>query len=380
MSSSEPSSLDRLCAWYRARALPLWLSAGFDEKAGLFHERLTFEREPLSTLPRRLMVQARQVSVCCEASRLGLHERAGELANLVGNRMVESFRGKGEGGGWAFSTDAAGVVADGKADLYAHAFALFALAHLHRLEPQAGWDTVAGETFNNIHRLFGLPQGGFAPSAGTPETLLQNPVMHLFEAWLELIDAGLDEYRTPAEQLATFALTQLVNEDSGAICECFDTSWNPLSGDANWVEPGHQYEWAWLLHRAQDLLGRDTTETVARLMANGRAGLDGGSFLVDEQALDGAPRTATRRLWPHTEAIRAELAVAPGGAGQNAAEHFAARLLEGFIDPAPDGGWIDRIDASGKPLSADMPASSLYHLSGAVNAVLTPETSRTVDG
>jgi mannose-6-phosphate isomerase len=45
---------------------------------------------------------------------------------------------------------------------------------------------------------------------------------------------------------------------------------------------------------------------------------------------------------------------------------FAARLWEGFIAPAPAGGWIDRIDAQGNAISTDMPASSLYHLATAV--------------
>ena len=50
---------------------------------------------------------------------------------------------------------------------------------------------------------------------------------------------------------------------------------------------------------------------------------------------------------------------------------MVARLLEGFLDPAPPGGWIDRIDTSGKSLSPDIPASSLYHLAGAAAAIDT---------
>ena len=37
----------------------------------------------------------------------------------------------------------------------------------------------------------------------------------------------------------------------------------------------------------------------------------------------------------------------------------------------PAGGWIDRIDTSGKSLSPDIPASSLYHLAGAAAAIDT---------
>jgi mannose-6-phosphate isomerase len=40
-----------------------------------------------------------------------------------------------------------------------------------------------------------------------------------------------------------------------------------------------------------------------------------------------------------------------------------------FLDAAPKGGWVDRLDQDGTPLVEFMPATSLYHLAGAVDAL-----------
>lgn len=60
--------------WLSEAALPLWTTRGFDAELGLFHERLDFFGEPRRLLPRRLMVQCRQIYVLCHASLRGLFD------------------------------------------------------------------------------------------------------------------------------------------------------------------------------------------------------------------------------------------------------------------------------------------------------------------
>jgi mannose/cellobiose epimerase-like protein (N-acyl-D-glucosamine 2-epimerase family) len=47
------------------------------------------------------------------------------------------------------------------------------------------------------------------------------------------------------------------------------------------------------------------------------------------------------------------------------ADHLMASLLT-FAPDSLEGGWMDRIEADGTPLVDHMPASTLYHVMGAL--------------
>ena len=92
--------------------------------------------------------------------------------------------------------------------------------------------------------------------------------------------------------------------------------------------------------------------------------------ILDEIGEDGCPLALGSRTWPHCEALKAlaEEAARGGGAlpvGIDAEATLAAvlaRLLDAHLAPALAGGWIDHLDADDRPLSAAMPASTLYHV------------------
>ena len=75
------------------------------------------------------------------------------------------------------------------------------------------------------------------------------------------------------------------------------------------LEPGHHYEWAFLLDRWAKLTGRDRPAEVAKLIAFADAkGLDQKrQVAINGIKLDGSADDATARLWPQTERIRAYL-------------------------------------------------------------------------
>ena len=83
----------QLSTWFSDHALPLWGDAGYDAALGLFHERLDFAGRPLALLPRRLMVQCRQLYVFSHATLLGLRDDRA-LIEKTFERVVELFRQK----------------------------------------------------------------------------------------------------------------------------------------------------------------------------------------------------------------------------------------------------------------------------------------------
>ena len=127
--ASEPP-LDRWRAWTVRQALPLWTGRGFAAQMRLFEEALTFSGEPVETVPLRLMVQCRQIAVLCLAERHGWMQGAADHAAAAGRVVAERYFEADGRPGWVFAIDRSGRPARTERDLYAHAFALFALAHL----------------------------------------------------------------------------------------------------------------------------------------------------------------------------------------------------------------------------------------------------------
>ena len=98
-----------------------------------------------------------------------------------------------------------------------------------------------------------------------------------------------------------------------------------------------------------------------RALASRPAGFE---TLCDEMDLDGRETRATRRLWVQTELLKGSLAEAQAGV-QGAAEEAsraAGAILNQYLAPATPGCWIDRLDAEGKNVAQNVPASTLYHL------------------
>ena len=61
---------DRVRDWLFRQALPLWADAGIDAE-GRFFEKLDFDGRPVTGVPRRTRVQARQTYVFIQAAALG---------------------------------------------------------------------------------------------------------------------------------------------------------------------------------------------------------------------------------------------------------------------------------------------------------------------
>ena len=130
----------------------------------------------------------------------------------------------------------------------------------------------------------------------------------------------------------------------------------------------------WLLRNFEKESGRNVQVYVDALYGHAdRYGYDTLGLPVDELLTDGRVQTPSHRVWPVTEAIRANVREAAGGrAGAPAkAARLADALFDRFLTKSPPGGWIDRLDAKGGPATDFMPASTLYHILGAVEELVS---------
>lgn len=351
--------------WLCRDALPLWRGAGFDARRGSFVERLSLDAAPEPDVPRRLMVQARQIHAYATAARRGWDRDGAALALRAADTMVAQYAAGDDG--WVFSCDAEGRVVDARRDLYAHAFVLLALASLIRLDGQARHIRLAQGTLAFLDRAMAHPAGGYAEAWPTPALpRRQNPHMHLLEALLALHDTGRCGDMTPRIAALTDLFDRRFLSARGLLCEYFAPDWTPLNPDASF-EPGHHYEWLWLLSCCPGLAPRPSTARTDLMLAQALRGTDAQGAVWASVDRNGPARD--RRLWAAMEAAKA-MTLPQGRAARPAG--LAATLTsawQGFIAPATPGGWIDRIDADGTGLVDHMPASSLYHIVTALDFI-----------
>ena len=144
-----------------------------------------------------------------------------------------------------------------------------------------------------------------------------------------------------------------------------DWSAHPDSSMAEVVEPGHHFEWVWLLREYRELSGESLDDWSDRLFRFAmERGVAKDRLVYDELGSDGIVKKDSHRVWPHTEAIKAAMARLADGDDRAlaVADVMARAMRERFLDQPFSGGWIDHTSAAGEPLVNYVPASTLYHL------------------
>lgn len=352
-------------AWLRDEALPLWHQRGWDTRSGGFVERLTEAGAPDFEAPRRVRVQMRQIYVYANAATDGLYDPARQLARDTLAFLTSRCRPPGARAGFAHLTDKTGKVIDARIDAYDQAFGLLALAAAYRMSGDDAIKTLIETELAYIDAHLVEPATGlWLEGAPTSLPRRQNPQMHAFEAFLALYEAtGEPAMLARADAIAAHLEARFI-AGSGAVCEYFDAAFVPLTYGQT-AEPGHHFEWVWLLHRHARLAGREPPALAERLYTWGMThGIGADGFAIDLCGADGTAKDRGRRLWPQTELIKAHLAREEAGvAGAGAvADAALAALMASYFTHDPRGGWVDRFDADGVLVDGRMPVSTFYHV------------------
>ncbi len=357
--------------WLTDHALPLWLENGIHAD-GSFVENLSREAKPLPG-SQRCMVQARQIYSFCEAVRMGLWTKD-KIAPIV-TRATESFIQRYSMPSGAFTHL---VEEDGEqsplVDLYAQSFALFGLANAFELTGDVKFKERALQHIDYLYKERRLLGGsGFSEYVGGEVAFEANPHMHLFEAslaWMR-VDADEFQWRNLADEISGLCVGRFVDRETGALCEHFDVNWKPLRQNNLFVfEPGHHYEWAWLLLQYEKLTSASAGAIPLLLFEVAeKYGVDAKTGLaVDEVWSDGRVKKGSSRFWPQTERIKASVCLAEEAETEELKQGFlrvsdqAAAGLFKFLDPVKPGLWEDMLLENGKFTDLYVKASSLYHI------------------
>lgn len=363
--------------WLFEAALPLWWSVGADP-AGGFREKIALDGMPVAA-SRRIRVQARQAYAFLEAGRLGWDGPWREAARHGLDFLLAHYRRPD--GLFRALVAPDGRPLDETADLYDQAFVLFALAHAYTAG--LGGDELVSAARALVRQLEaerGNPVGGFEEASPRVLPLRSNPHMHLLEAHLAWVAAGVREpFAEVARDIVALAVTRLIDPRTGAIGEYYDGDWRFAAGESGGVrEPGHQFEWAYLLDHVGPVLGLDHRAASRRMYGFGtRFGIDpvrkAAMFALDAAGQVSDPRA---RLWAQTERLRTALIFAGAEsdaairANYVAAAEEAFEVVRTFLDVPVKGLWHEYWLADESFPEEASPASSLYHLVSAFAVVL----------
>lgn len=352
----------------------MWWSRGYDRASACFHERIGLDGEPVIS-PRRVRVQARQTIVYARSGKLGWTGPWREAVEAGVRVLLE--RCIRPDGGTHHQLGPDGQPLDRRRDLYDLAFVVFALAEAGAVLRRPDLIAASERLTDWAYEAWSHPRGGFQEGDVTPvPPRRQNPHMHMFEAMLALYEVtGERKHLERASAIGTLFAEGFFDARLGALPEYFDDAWRPRDGEEGKIcEPGHQFEWSWLLHRWNALGGGDLGAAAERLRIHGETfGVDSVSGAVhDEMTLGGRARMRTSRLWPHTERLKANIVAfertGDAGAAQAAAQAFD--VLMRYCDTPVRGLWRDKLQPDGAFVEEPAPASSFYHIMIALDELM----------
>ena len=337
--------------------VPLWQGPGWNADLALPYEALDAAHQPLPAQRYRAMACARQLYLF--SSLIGVVDNADVRAAALFRSLQRHFH-DAEHGGWFYSIDAHGKPLDQRKDLYTHAFILFACAHYWAKSGDPLVESTLNAALEIIGRRFATGDGLYEACLNrdwiTLETgPLQNPLMHLAEAFLATLAVREDAQTQKALlELCTAMHKQFVDPQYGVLME------KPLGAVDNWYEPGHQFEWYFLLESSGLLRGSKLHAALDRAFAfteqYGVVQPSGAVRAMLDLETNGRPRDSTQRIWAQAEYLRA-LTLRQGS------EAVVLRQLQALQQRfLHAGGWYECRDELGEVSRKDMPSTTPYHL------------------
>lgn len=358
---------DEVESWLFEAAFPFWTEHGVDKTYGGFLEEVSPRGEATSCDFKRVRTLCRQTYAFSHAALMGY--KPAEPLSEMGFAYLES-NARLDSGAWVKVLARDGAVIDATPDLYDLAFVIFALAWRYRVSADTAALLRMHETLGFVQRYMSAGEG-FVSRLPDDGVRLQNPHMHFLEACLAAFAATQDQrFLYQADKIVQLFDNRLF--DGRTLGEGFDASWRRSGAQA--LEPGHHFEWTWLLAEHARLGGRAHAETGAALVefADVFGVHPPSGAVLDAVSEDGRPLRQTSRVWPNTERIKGWLGLyeLSGRDPRPAVTQSLSLLFNRYMAQSLPGAWIDQFDIDGRPLVGTVPASIVYHFLGAFSEVM----------
>jgi mannose/cellobiose epimerase-like protein (N-acyl-D-glucosamine 2-epimerase family) len=353
-------TMARLCATH-----------GWNERESRSLERLDVNLAPVSLGYRRGMVVGRQLFFFSQAYRLTADALFESRAHCLFDDLINNFWDK-DNRGWYFSLRDDNTPYDSTKDLYGHAFIMFGLSHYLAVFKETKALQWINETNELVLSRYSLPGGWFAPATTRNWEILgrnleQNPHMHLLEAYLSLFQATQDgTFLKCATQMMSVYTELLRTPDGCKVLEHLDDEGRASGEKGRHIEPGHLYEWHWLVNEYADIAGLPAYRAASLPIVDwaDRWGLDADSGgIYDVVDTDGNVVSSRKRIWPVTERIKSLTTLVraePTASSVESLMFWIDFIMEKYH--RGDGSWHEYLNRTLEPDSDYMPLSTPYHV------------------
>ncbi len=356
-------SSERLENWVKLHALPLWASLGVCSNTGGHVEQLSANGTPDTSVNVRMRVQSRQIFAFSYMKDAGWFDQGEGIANDLWNFCLA----RRDGIHYSQLMNSNHEVLDSKEDVYDYAFHILANGWLYKVTESEEKLSHAYALAEYIDEAYKSKYGGWVEGNFDYGCRRQNPHMHLFEAFLSLYEISNDSsWLLRSEHIYSLFESVFFSPEYGALLEYFDEDWSvPCDRELVVTEPGHMYEWVWLLIKFQLLSDRDIS-CIIRDVYNRAESLtpNAGDLICDSVNLISGVRLETKRCWPMTEAIKAHCSMVSLGYEEALAkaQKCIDTLMRCYFKAREPGMYIDHLGKNDEVISSSMPASTMYHI------------------
>jgi len=353
--------------------LPNWALYGINPEHGFSYESMNHDWSINSVGRLRLLTQCRQLYTFSHAYQLEkTPEWKSKLTPLFDFIIAHYFQQDR----WVFSLNDDLSIKDKQSDTYALAFVLLSFSYYYQVSQDERALSFMKETHHFLVKNMQAPTGGFyeAYPIDTNQVRRQNPHMHLLEGYIAAFNTTQDnDYKTVIESLLSLSLKHFYDKKTKTLREFFTEDWKFHPELGHQIEPGHHFEWVWLLYQANRILpSTDYTDLAQHLWSTAtRYGFasNGGIYnKIDSnnyQAID-----KEKRIWPITEYLKA-ITVIP--IGKEEKTHRLETAIS-FIEQhylLENGRWNEYLKEDNMPKAYPLAGTSSYHIFLGLSEVLT---------
>jgi mannobiose 2-epimerase len=294
--------------------LPYWMNSMVDEKFGGFYGRRDGFDRLVENSPKAIILNTRILWTFAQAARQ-ISTQYLPIADRAYSYLLNNFF-DAEQGGVYWMLDHTGKPVETKKQVYAQAFAIYALSeyylatkkkealekaiHLFELIERYSFDPVYNGYLEAFDRDWRLLEDLRLSEKDANEKKTMNTHLHVLEAYTNLYRCWPDDkLRKQLRNLIIVFRDKIINNDLHFRL-FFDEQWNSKSNEISY---GHDIEGSWLLYEAaevlddHDLLKEIKHLSVAMVDVAIRQGLDDDGGLMNEA------HDADKHWWPQAEAL-----------------------------------------------------------------------------
>lgn len=321
MESKEATRISRRDLWdtLNRNILHFWESRMVDHQNGGFYGRIDGEGILHESADKSVILNTRILWTFSAAFQLTQQPEHKKIADRAFD-YINRFFVDTKHGGVFWMVNAEGKVVNDKKQVYAQAFAIYALAEYHKISPDSKALDLAKTLFVLLEKnSFDTARNGYFEAFDVVwqpmtdvrlsdkdmnATKTMNTHLHVLEAYTNLLQVWPDEHlRAQLKNLIQLMKGRFLSS-SHHFNLFFDDHWNLLSDEISF---GHDIEGSWLLCEAADVLGEkrlmmEVQDVAIKMTWAALEGMDDDGGLMNEASPRGITDT-DKHWWPQAEAL-----------------------------------------------------------------------------